>query len=124
MFLGVRYIPALIFSFVITDFFIGFHGVTFFTWGSIFIIGLFSKFFANNILSRLSGALLGACIFFIITNFGVWTLGSYDYTLNGLLLCFTVALPFFGYTLISTFVFSTVIETVYKFKNYKIKSIN
>tara|TARA_B110000967_G_scaffold164391_1_gene171711 strand:+ start:15523 stop:16008 length:486 start_codon:yes stop_codon:yes gene_type:complete len=124
VFLGVRYIPALIFSFVITDFFIGFHGVTFFTWGSIFIIGLFSKFFANNILSRLSGALLGACIFFIITNFGVWTLGSYDYTLNGLLLCFTVALPFFGYTLISTFVFSTVIETVYKFKNYKIKSIN
>ena len=28
-------------------------------------------------ITRISGALLGACLFFIITNFGVWSLGSY-----------------------------------------------
>ena len=42
---GIRFIPALIISFIITDFFIGFHSVTLFTWGSILIIGLVSKYF-------------------------------------------------------------------------------
>ena len=41
--LGLRYLPILILSFIITDLFIGFHGVTLFTWGSVVIIGLFSK---------------------------------------------------------------------------------
>ena len=35
--LGLRFIPALIISFVITDLFIGFHGLAFFTWGSVII---------------------------------------------------------------------------------------
>jgi hypothetical protein len=43
--LGLRYLPILILSFIITDLFIGFHGVTLFTWGSVAIIGLFSKYF-------------------------------------------------------------------------------
>ncbi len=120
--LGLRYIPALLLSFLITDFFIGFHAAVFFTWGSVILIGLFSKYFISNLISRISGALVGAFIFFLITNFGVWSLGSYGYSLNGLILCFTLALPFFGYSLISTFICSAVIESVYKFRN--IKSIN
>ena len=47
--LGLRFIPVLIISFVITDYFIGFHSVTIFTWGSVFIIGLISKYFVGNI---------------------------------------------------------------------------
>ena len=43
--LGIRFIPALIGSFLLTDLIIGFHGVTFFTWGSVLVIGLMSKFF-------------------------------------------------------------------------------
>ena len=119
--IGIRYLPALIMSFVITDFFIGFHSTTLFTWGSVIVIGLFAKYFVTNILSRISGALIGACIFFLITNFGIWSLGSYGYTLNGFLLCFTLALPFFGYSLVSTLIFSSIIETIYKFKSLKIK---
>ena len=117
--LGIRYLPALLISFVLTDLFIGFHEVTFFTWGSAIFIGLASNFFTKNLLNRMLGSLLGACAFFIITNFGVWTLGSYGYNLNGLILCFTLAFPFFGYSLISTFIFSAIIETVYKFKYLK-----
>jgi len=113
---GIRYLPALLASFIITDLFIGFHGVTLFTWGSIIFIGLIAHTFLKSILSRISGALLGALIFFIITNFGVWSLGSYGYTLNGLLACYTFALPFFGYSLISTLVFSVLIESIYKIK--------
>ena len=66
--------------------------------------------------------MLGACLFFIITNFGVWSLGSYGYSLNGIITCYTLALPFFAYSLISTFIFSGIIESFYKlsFVNLKI----
>ena len=120
--LGVRYLPSLVLSFLITDLIIGFHGVTLFTWGSVILIGLGSKFFTKNILNRILGSLLGASLFFIITNFGVWTLGSYSYTFEGLLLCYTLAIPFFTYSLISTFIFSGVIEGVHKFSILKLKA--
>jgi|TARA_B110000967_G_C18540967_1_gene390582 hypothetical protein len=108
--LGVRYLPSLLIGFLLTDLIIGFHGVTFFTWGSVIFIGLVSKHFIKNILSRISGALLGACLFFLITNFGVWSLGSYGYTLAGLITCYTLAIPFFGNTIVGTIVFSSIIE--------------
>ena len=101
--IGVRYLPALVVSFLVTDLIIGFHSVIFFTWGSVILIGLVSKFFTTNIFTRVSGSLLGACLFFVITNFGVWSLGSYGYTAEGLMTSYTLALPFFTYTIISTF---------------------
>ena len=119
--LGIRYLPALIFCFIVTDLMIGFHGVTIFTWGSIFLIGLMSKFFVSSVITRISGALLGSGLFFLITNFGVWSLGSYGYTLNGFLLCYTLAIPFFAYSLISTFVFSGIIEGLYRLFFLKLK---
>ena len=117
--LGIRYLPTLILCFILTDFFIGFHSFTFFTWGSVIFIGLLSQYFIKSITLRISGALIGACLFYLITNFGVWTMGSYGYTLSGLVLCYTLAIPFFAYTLISTLIFSTIIETAYKFKIFK-----
>ena len=97
--LGARYIPALILSFLITDFFIGFHSTFLFTWGSVVVIGLFATHFNHSILRRISGALMGATIFFIISNFGVWTGGSYGYSFNGFLAYFEqskVSLEFGG----------------------------
>ena len=121
---GIKFLPILLVSFIITDFFIGFHGVTLFTWGSVILIGLMSKFFLTSIVNRISGALLGACLFYLITNFGVWSLGSYGYTFEGLVTCYTLAIPFFAYSLISTFIFSGLIETIsklniIKFINFK-----
>ena len=121
---GIKFLPILLISFIITDFIIGFHEVTFFTWGSVFIIGLMSKFFISNIINRISGALLGACLFYLITNFGIWFLGSYGYTLQGFIACYTLAIPFFAYSLISTFIFSGFIEGIsklnfIKFINFK-----
>ena len=118
--LGIRYLPALIVSFIVTDLFIGFHGVTLFTWGSVIFIGLGAKFFARTISTRISGSLLGAFLFFIITNFGVWTTGFYGFTYGGLISCYILAIPFFAYSFISTFLFSSIIETVNYF--LKIKS--
>ena len=112
--LGIRFLPALVFSFFVTDLIIGFHGTTLFTWGSVILIGFLSKFFISNITTRISGALAGALLFFIITNFGVWSMGSYGYTIDGFVLCYTLAIPFFAYSMISTFIFSAIIEGVIK----------
>ena len=111
---GIRYIPAVILALFFTDLIIGFHSTMLFTSGSIVLIGLISEYFNKSILFRIFGALIGAIIFFLISNFGVWLGGSYGYNFNGFISCYILALPFFGYTLISTFVFSVIIETAYK----------
>lgn len=57
------------------------------------------------------GAFVGAMQFFLITNFFVWLNASevarieYPKTLAGLLACYTLALPFFGYTLLGNLIF-------------------
>ena len=117
--LGLRFLPALLISFAITDFIIGYHTATHWTWGSVLVIGLVSQYFNKNISYRLTGTLLAASLFFLITNFGVWTTGMYSYTLSGLLNCYILAIPFFTYNLISTILFSLLIET--GFKLYKTK---
>ncbi len=118
--LGLRYLPVLLISFAITDLVIGYHTGTFFTWGSVFLIGLTANHFSTTLMTRLSGALLGACIFFIITNFGVWASGMYGFTIEGFINCYTLAIPFFAYSLISTIVFSFIIEIFYKTYQLKI----
>ena len=122
--LGIRFLPAVLVCFGITDIIIGFHGTILFTWGSVFLIGIISTKFVKNLSSRISGALIGALIFFIVTNFGVWSLGSYGYSVEGFINCYTLALPFFGYTLVSTLLFSILIESVYKFYLVKTKLTN
>ncbi len=114
---GVRFIPAVVLSFVLTDLYFGFHGTTLFTWGSVILVGLYSKYLSSSLVKRLSGCLLGACLFFITTNFGVWLLGGYGYTFSGLLLSYTMAIPFFVSTILSTLVFSFLFEFFIKLKN-------
>ena len=43
--LGRKFIPAVLFSFFVTDIFLGFHNIVLFTWGSVLFIGLISKYF-------------------------------------------------------------------------------
>jgi len=115
--LGKRFIPSVILSFAITDLIIGFHSSILFTWGSILIIGLISKYFLGSILKRFSGVLVGSFIFFVISNFGVWSNGSYGYTVEGFLQCYVMAIPFYTTTVISTVLYSILIETI--FYSYK-----
>ena len=89
--MGRKFIPAVIISFVISDLIIGLHSSVAFTWGSVLIIG------------------------YITENFGVWSLGMYPSNINGLAQSYIMALPFFGYSIISTFLFSSIIETVCHF---------
>ena len=47
---GIKFLPILLISFVITDLFIGYHFGTHWTWGSVLIIGLMSKYFVKSFI--------------------------------------------------------------------------
>tara|TARA_B100000035_G_C21036546_1_gene571303 strand:+ start:5637 stop:6143 length:507 start_codon:yes stop_codon:yes gene_type:complete len=113
--LGLKYLPVLLISFAITDLFIGYHTGTHWTWGSVLVIGLISQYFCKNINFRLIGASTGAFIFFAITNFGVWISSDmYANSFEGLLTAYVMAIPFFYNTLLSTIIYSVLIEFLYK----------
>ena len=59
-----------------------------------FLIGFISEYFNKSILFRICGALIGAVIFFLVSNFGVWLGGSYGYDFDGIISCYILALPF------------------------------
>ena len=58
--------------------------------------------------------LLSSTTFFIVSNFGVWISGMYGFTTKGLITCYILAIPFFAYSIISTIIFSLIIEIFYK----------
>ena len=120
---GSRFIPSVVISLFLTDIVLGLHSTMLFTWGSVVLIGIISRYFNSSLITRLTGALTGAVLFFIITNFGVWITGYYGYSLSGFINCYLLAIPFFSYSLISTLIFSVIIETLYKLYKVKIKKI-
>tara|TARA_Y200000002_G_scaffold165385_1_gene136388 strand:- start:45 stop:563 length:519 start_codon:yes stop_codon:yes gene_type:complete len=107
---GLWSLPFCILGFAITDYFVGFHSLLIWTWGSLVLVGLISKF-SKNIINRLTLAFLGSLIFFALSNLGVWLAGSYyEPNIEGLITCYIMAIPFFTNTLISTMIFSIFIE--------------
>jgi hypothetical protein len=59
----------------------------------------------KNILMATVGS---AILFFVTTNFGVWMLGYYGYTMTGLINCFAMAIPFFRGTITGDLFYSLV----------------
>jgi hypothetical protein len=107
---GIWSIPFCILGFAITDYFIGFHSLLIWTWGSLVLVGLISKF-TKKTTYRLVASFLGSLVFFIVTNFGVWFTGSfYEPNIQGLITCYIMAIPFFTNTLLSTLIFAIFIE--------------
>ncbi len=112
--LGVRLLVFFVSSYIFIDIFFGLHNASFFVWGSIILIALMSRYWKNSFKTRALGVIGGSIIFFIVTNFGVWTSGYYGYTLNGLISCYIAAIPFFNNTLIATIFYALVIEIILK----------
>lgn len=75
-----------------------------FVYGSFIAIvglGLLVRRFNRSPLSIGCATLSGSILFFIVTNFGVWLRGTmYPLTFEGLILCYTAAIPFFRHTLL------------------------
>lgn len=56
-----------------------------------------------------------ATLFFLLSNFGTWLAGGlYPLTLNGLVQCYVLALPFFGNTLASTVLYTFILFTLFE----------
>jgi len=96
-------IPLLAMFF--SDYFIGFAEVwvTFSIYLSFFLIGLIGLWLRNHRkLPNIAGAsLAGSILFFIITNFAVFAATPwYPKTFQGLVQCYTMAIPFFRNTVL------------------------
>ena len=98
----------------ISDAFIGFHHLMVFVYGSFFLtilVGLFIKTYLSK-RYLFPGAVLSSCLFFLITNFGVWLYSpAYPKTVTGLYHCYVAGVPFFRYSIIGDLAFTLIIAT-------------
>ena len=68
----------------------------------------------SSVTSVLITSISGAILFFVLSNFGVWISSNmYEHSLSGLLLCYSMALPFFGNLLAGNLVFSILLFGTY-----------
>ena len=106
---------TLIVAMLVSDLFIGFYENVIFVYASLLLITFVFYKISNkiNFKNLFIYGFAGSLIFFIISNFGVWALGSpgvydiaYEKSLSGLIQCYILAIPFFGNTFLSTVIFS------------------
>ena len=106
---------TLLVAMLISDLFIGFYENVIFVYASLLLITFaFHKINKKiNFKNLFIYGFAGSIVFFVISNFGVWALGSpgvydvaYDKNLSGLIECYILAIPFFGNTFLSTLIFA------------------
>ena len=97
-------VPLL--AMILSDFFLGFHVISIFVYMAFAFITLLGQR-SGKVSPKL--VLLGSISFFIISNMGVWLL-YYPLTMEGLITCFTLAVPFFATSLLGDAVYSVVLS--------------
>ena len=97
--------------------FIVFNTVMIWTYGAIILVALMGSSFLNKIsmgkvvLANLSGS----TIFYLISNFGIWAFSPmYAKTLAGVVQCYSLALPFYGTSLMGDLVYSALLFGAYQ----------
>ena len=92
-------------SLFISDLFIGLHATIPFVYISFILIALLGLYVKKiNIVS----VLISSTIFFLVSNFGVWLL-YYPNSTEGLVQCYTLALPFFLNTVLGDLVYGALL---------------
>ena len=113
----------LLAAMLISDLFIGFYENIIFVYLSLILITfIFHKISRKiNFKNLFIYGFAGSVIFFVVSNFGVWALGSpgvydiaYEKSLSGLIQCYILAIPFFGNTFLSTLIFSYPAIFIYR----------
>ncbi|GAF05290.1 DUF6580 family putative transport protein [Saccharicrinis fermentans] len=109
-----------------------FNGFTFFypgfywTYLAFIIIGELGFFLLKPIKPQniLVASLSASLLFFLISNFGVWTSETmYTKDFSGLLTCYTVAIPFFKNSLMGDLVYCGILFGSFEFAQYKIPTL-
>ncbi len=101
---------------VVSDIIIGLHNVILFTWGSFILVALLGLRIKKHksILGIFALSLISSLLFYLITNFGVWFMGWYPHTLEGLIHCYIMALPFLRNFTLATMLYSIVLFGLYE----------
>ena len=107
----------------IADIIIGFHPYMLWVYGAIGLSTLISNWsmrFNKKYMQLAIMTLVSSILFFIITNFAVWAIWDYyPKTFDGLIICYTMAIPFFQNTLLGTIIYTAIITlTIQKGKQY------
>ena len=117
-------VVAVISTMLLCDYFaFGSLSVSWFGSKSMFVVYfalLFPIVFKNflqkkiGVLRIFGAALASSSVFFLATNFAVWAFSPmYEKTLEGLVLCYTMAIPFFQNTVAGDLIWSGVIFGTY-----------
>ena len=93
-------------SLVIFDLIIGFSLINIFVYLSFIVIILVGNHFKKI---KLKSILISSIVFFIISNFGVWII-VYPKTVNGIIMCYTAAIPFFINTILGDLFYSFLLK--------------
>jgi hypothetical protein len=100
----------------VSDLFIGTHNVMLFTWGG-FVLSVLVGFWVKRHKSALriaSAGLASSVIFYIVSNFGVWLMGWYPPTWDGLVRCYLMGLPFLRNFTLATLLYAAVFFAAYE----------
>ncbi len=101
---------------VVSDLIIGLHPIIAFTWGGFLLVTVFGMLLRNrpNLVRVPLGAIGAALIFFLVSNLGVWLEGKmYPLTWQGLVDCYTMALPFLRTSFIADLSYSALLFGLY-----------
>lgn len=98
--------PVLYLAIIVAfDLFVkGLYPGVFFTYVGFAMYPLLGRIAGTSLHKRIALLPLASFLFFVFSNFGVWWY-FYDRTLANLLICYTLALPFYGRTLLSDLTF-------------------
>ena len=100
----------------ISDLYLGFYSISIWVYGSFFLISLLGLYWKKI---QVKNVFISSLIFFIITNFGVW-LGGYPKTIEGFLLCYTMAIPFFINSILGDLFFSYLLKFSFGYSENKL----
>ena len=95
----------------------------------IIFAGLFIFNRGISLTKTFGGMMSSSGIFFLVSNFGVWAGGTmYPKNFGGLITCYTAGIPFIHNTIISDFLFTTVLFGTYyllqiEYSSLKIKPL-
>ncbi len=92
-------------SLFVSDLFLGLHDTIPFVYVSFVLIALLG-FSVRKI--KFTTVLMSSTLFFVVSNFGVWLL-HYPISWNGLVQCYTLALPFFFNTIMGDLVYGALL---------------
>jgi hypothetical protein len=100
----------------ISDLILGFHSTMIWVYGSFVLISFIGLWLRSRkkVGYVIGTALFSSILFFVLTNLGVWLTGYYGLTFNGLIECYTMAIPFFRNSLTGDIFYVAVLFGIYE----------